>query len=241
MNRTGAVFTAATFIAVVCVGGVLIAIGQNPLTRLDTGVFDYTVAHRDMTAMHAVSVFSGFVSPVVVSAFTAIAAVVLVIVDRTLVRAATIVGAVAVGGALCEVLKLLVARPRPPYVGQLVHETGMSYPSGHVSGATSLLIALALTVFHGVAARRVAICFAVILAVVVAASRVYLQLHWTSDVVAALLVGTAAAVGVHQFFRHFQRQLAEEQGRRTPDVGLIHARRRSPRAVAARRRLRGVA
>ncbi|NMO01977.1 phosphatase PAP2 family protein [Gordonia sp. TBRC 11910] len=187
---------ALVLICVVCVGGVLIALGHDPLTHLDKTVFDATSAHQNLAAMRAVEVFSNLFGPLAVSAVTAVVALWLLVKDRDLRRAGLVAGSVALGGALCEALKILVARPRPPYVGQLDVETGMSFPSGHVSGSTALLMALALafTVHASRAARRVVLLCVGLLAVVVAASRVYLEVHWISDVLAGLMVGLAAAL-----------------------------------------------
>lgn len=194
MKRTPAVFTALALIAAVCIGGVLIALGHNPLTRLDTAVYS-RVVHADPGWARLVSDFSNVFEPMVVSIATVLVAAALLIADRNLTRAGIVVVSVVGGGVLCEALKMLVARPRPPYAGQLVHETGMSYPSGHVTGSTALLVSTAVVLTAAAPTlRRWAVTAAVVLAVLVAASRVYLAAHWVSDVLAGLAAGTAAVL-----------------------------------------------
>lgn len=102
--------------------------------------------------------------------------------------AACVWGADLIAGAV----KLLVDRPRPfevlPNVDQLVHGTvGASMPSGHA--ATSFAGAVVL----GYLARRAAWALA-LLALAVAFSRVYVGVHYPSDVVAGAALGTAVAV-----------------------------------------------
>lgn len=180
---------------VVCVGGVLIALSLNPLGGIDHALFDYVTAHRGPHTARVVSAISDLFGPVAVTVMTAVITVALGI-RRNIVGAGIILGAVTLAGIGCEGLKLLVGRPRPPYVGQLVHETGYSYPSGHVSGSTALLVAVALvcTASAPAARRWTAFALAVLVAAAVAGTRLYLQVHWASDVFAGILLGIAAAL-----------------------------------------------
>lgn len=88
-------------------------------------------------------------------------------------------------------LKRLIDRPRPA-LGRLVAGEGPSFPSGHVMAAIAIW-GLLPPVMALVSGRRrvwwwsVAVSAAIIL--LVAFSRVYLGVHWLSDVVGALLLG----------------------------------------------------
>lgn len=106
---------------------------------------------------------------------------------------AVLVG-VATGGAglLVPLLKNLVDRPRPPVVDRLMVETSWSYPSGHSLGATAVLGVLTMVAVARLSQRlaRVAVVAAgVLLIVMIGVSRLYLGVHWPSDVVAGWLVG----------------------------------------------------
>jgi len=89
-------------------------------------------------------------------------------------------------------IKGIVDRSRPT-IDPLAAHLGPSFPSGHSSTAAALFAALALLAGRrrSPRARAALVGVAVGLAVAVACSRVLLDLHWVSDVVAGLALGWA--------------------------------------------------
>jgi len=93
---------------------------------------------------------------------------------------------------LYTVVKALVARPRPPAALAVAHFSGWSFPSGHATQATAFWGAAAVVMSGSNASwpRRVtAWTAALILAVAVGTSRVYLGAHWASDVLGGWIAG----------------------------------------------------
>ena len=95
-------------------------------------------------------------------------------------------------------LKEVVSRDRPD-LSRMVDGTGFSFPSGHVMAAVALWGLLPVVV--GLYTRRRALWWASVavsgtIIVLVAASRVYLGVHWFSDAVAGLLLGSFFLLGV---------------------------------------------
>jgi membrane-associated phospholipid phosphatase len=104
--------------------------------------------------------------------------------------------AAAAGGAvLDQVLKASVHRARPEYAAAFLHGTSYSFPSGHAMGSLIgygfLAYALTLTVRWAGEHRRLIFAAAVLMALLVGISRVYLDVHYPSDVLGGWAAGLA--------------------------------------------------
>lgn len=178
------------------VAGIGLLVKGGP-TGFDRAVLNAVETTRDGGMTHVVSLLSEVFSPGLVPVWALCAAAYLLFRDRRVHRAVAVLAAVAGAGVVAEVIKMIVARPRPPAVDQLpAYEATMSFPSGHVTGTAALLVALALvgSAAASRAARVVAVSGAIVAACFVAWTRLYLGVHWMSDVVVGLVVGTASAV-----------------------------------------------
>jgi undecaprenyl-diphosphatase len=125
--------------------------------------------------------------------------------------------ALSLGGAMLisDWVKLLVSRPRPP-VEHLQAVTGASFPSGHATQASAFWFSLAFAMrAAGVSPKltRVAAGIALLIVLVVAASRVYLGVHYPSDVVAGMLLGTGWATYVSRCLREPESLSQDAQDR----------------------------
>ena len=89
--------------------------------------------------------------------------------------------------------KAFVHRGRPPL--PLVEVVGFSFPAGHAVAGAATAVALVLVLLAPGPARRRWEFAAIGFAFVMAMSRVYLNAHWFSDVVAGVLLGAGVALG----------------------------------------------
>jgi membrane-associated phospholipid phosphatase len=101
-------------------------------------------------------------------------------------------GSVVGGFALNALLKIAFARERPDLWPALVTELTYSFPSGHATMGTVFFGGLAAVVLH-LSRRPIVRVAALVLStaaiLMIAASRVYLGAHWTTDVAGGVLVG----------------------------------------------------
>ncbi|HEX9147678.1 MAG TPA: phosphatase PAP2 family protein [Thermoanaerobaculia bacterium] len=101
-------------------------------------------------------------------------------------------GSVAGGFGLNALLKIAFARQRPDLWPALVAEMTYSFPSGHATMSTVFFGGLAAVVLHlsrRPVVRGAALALATTAILMIAASRVYLGAHWTTDVTGGILVG----------------------------------------------------
>lgn len=104
---------------------------------------------------------------------------------------------VAGGQVLSSLLKLGIDRPRPELVSHLAEVYTMSFPSGHamLSAVTYLTLGALLARIEKRRATKIyVLSVAVLITVLVGASRVYLGVHWPSDVLAGWCAGFAWAM-----------------------------------------------
>ncbi|MCO6188329.1 phosphatase PAP2 family protein [Rhizobium sp. L1K21] len=149
-----------------------------------------------------------------------------VLLSYRLYAASAFIAVSLVGGALISsLLKLLFERPRPDIVEHLDRTFTYSFPSGHalISSVTYLtLAAVAVRFVERRQTRRFVITCAFLLAALVGISRVYLGVHWPSDVFAGWCLGGAWA-GTCWYAAHWltHRNRPSDE---TEDLGRSHTR-----------------
>ena len=108
-----------------------------------------------------------------------------------------VIVAISAGAILASWLKTVFLRPRPDLVPHLVDVSNASFPSGHAMNSAIVYLILAALVARTQQDRDVRLyvqAAAIALTLVVGVSRVYLGVHWPSDVVAGWCVGALWAM-----------------------------------------------
>ncbi|WP_308515412.1 phosphatase PAP2 family protein [Sphingomonas flavescens] len=111
--------------------------------------------------------------------------------------AAFVVVAVAGGAILSTFLKHIFERPRPELVAHLVSVNSASFPSGHAMNSAVTYLTLGTLLAEAEDSRRVRyylIGTAIFLSILVGVSRIYLGVHWPTDVAAGWCIGSVWAL-----------------------------------------------
>ncbi|WP_341864191.1 phosphatase PAP2 family protein [Gymnodinialimonas sp. 57CJ19] len=111
--------------------------------------------------------------------------------------AVVLISAVATGTALSQFLKFGFDRARPDLVSQEAAVYTASFPSGHSMMAAIVYLTLAVLLartLHGKVAKAYVIAVATLVVIAVGISRVYLGVHWPTDVLAGWIIGAAWAL-----------------------------------------------
>ena len=152
----------------------------------------------DITALGSITLV------VLFSAFTLL--VLLVLRDR--MGALQLLAASAGAGVLTLVTKDIIERVRPAEAQQLIVVSGFSYPSGHSASTSALYLTIAIIAArhmrHSGARTTIFLAVSAVL-IMVGASRVYLGVHYATDVVSGISLGVAWALllaGLFTFVGH---------------------------------------
>ena len=193
-SATGLALTAALalLIAGVVTLGLLIWMIRTNIgfARFDLGAAHFAAAHASPASTRVLRDLSVFGGAVFLGPFAGLVCLAVVPRDRLLAVIGFLL--LTVGGqfAVVDLIKWIVDRTRPD-IDRLTNFSGPSFPSGHAAASAASFGAFALLAGIGRSPRAKATLagIAVGFAVGIAASRVFLGVHWFTDVLAGLAFG----------------------------------------------------
>lgn len=195
IGRTEFLLTRGVFLLLIGVAALLLADAATEgdgLTAADRPVWAWLIDHRTAWVTAVAKVITEVGSTAVMAALALVAAGWLWI-RQGRRRDALVVAVVTAGaGLLVAVFKPIVGRVRPPEEFRLVTETNQSFPSGHALASIAVLGVLAAVFLAPVSARwprRAGYVVIGLFVVAIGASRLYLGVHWVTDIVGGWLVG----------------------------------------------------
>lgn len=174
------------------------------LTDLDTSVWNWVDLHRGNRGLRELAghTFEFIGKPVHVAIAGVVSGTLLAWRARSPLRAVVVIGAVGIGAIAEQILKASVTRTPDnlaklgeggPFDMAKVAEFAHSYPSGHVTGAATLLgmIAVCASVGRSRPARLTWAVFVVLAVLFVAALALYVRAHLFGDVIGGMFLGAA--------------------------------------------------
>ena len=167
-------------------------------TAFDSQVTRWLVDHRTPAWTDAMRIVTWLGSSAVVVPLSILVVVVLLIGRR---RWLAVFVALAVGGAslLSVLAKDVIGRGRPPVDIRLQQSHSSAFPSGHSTQAAATYFALALVVTiltRSRPLRATAWTVAALIVFLVGLSRIYLGMHWATDVLGGWLLGSLWVAGL---------------------------------------------
>jgi undecaprenyl-diphosphatase len=173
---------------------------RNPQDASDPlGPLWFEELMRDVTAF-------GGTGPLV---FITLAGVLYLLLRRRLRTALFLFAAISGGQLLSSLLKLGFDRPRPDLVPHGMTVYSASFPSGHAMMTAVVYLTLAALLARSESRHRIRaflLLLAVSVTLLVGVSRIYLGVHWPSDVLGGWMIGSAWAAACWTLVVLLQRQ-----------------------------------
>lgn len=167
---------------------------KDAFEHWDQPVLEWLSTHRSPALTGAMTVITNVFGPVLLPLLIAVGAAVWAWRTRKWLDPLLLVGAMVLSTVISTTVKVIIGRARPEEAFQLIPglEHSFSFPSGHTTGAATLVLVTAYLTWRGRRSRRAFIAWSLTAVTVVACvggSRLYLGYHFLSDVLAGACVG----------------------------------------------------
>ncbi len=187
----------------------LVQSNSTQLHEIDARVHDWARDSRTAGATRFFTTMTIIGTPVPLGIVVAIVTF-LLLSKRRWRWAVYLVFTAGIGSLLNLALKTYFHRMRPDLAEALRHASGFSFPSGHAMGSTIVFGALAYVAIRALTHwqwrwRAAALAFAVATIVAIASSRIYLGVHWISDVGAGIAAGATWVTTTTVAYETFRR------------------------------------
>jgi undecaprenyl-diphosphatase len=195
--------------AVVAFAAIAEDVAEQETAAFDSAVRVWALGHRTAMLDPAFRALTRLGSPIVLGAVAILEALALWRWRGARVAAAAALSPV-VALVMIALLKLLFHRVRPEGALRFLH-LGYSFPSGHATGTMAVGVTLAWVIAREQIAQRWTIAVAVAFSLLVGWSRIYLDVHWATDVLGGWAIGLGIAAGgivVYERLRVAARELA---------------------------------
>ncbi|MFD6155069.1 phosphatase PAP2 family protein [Nocardia sp. NPDC060256] len=207
-NRVPVLAVVAAVLAVFVVGLTSNVLGKDGLTAIDGPVSDWAIAHRNGTLTPLAKIISNLGGTVAMTILAVLAVVAFG--ARGYRREAVLVAVTGLGAwVLVDGGKNLIGRPRPPIHDHLVVKTNFAYPSGHSLGSIAVIGILAILLIPRLrhpATHWIAAIAATTFVAAVGLSRIYLGVHWPTDVLGGWSLGALWVILSFSAYRYVNQR-----------------------------------
>jgi undecaprenyl-diphosphatase len=179
-------------------------VAEKSTTVFDNTVRAWVISHQNPVVYKIAYALTWIGSPTVM-VLLAVAAGVWFYGRQGRSKAGVVIAAPAVGGLLSGVVKVMFGRVRPAGAA-LLNERTYSFPSGHATTSAAVVVTLCYVMAReGMISWRTAIAIGAGVPLVVGLTRLYLDVHWTTDVIGGWTVGLFVAAMSAALYEYLRR------------------------------------
>ncbi|WP_430868251.1 phosphatase PAP2 family protein [Demequina aurantiaca] len=203
--------------------GILDAVLEgDDIETWDQPMLDWMVSIRTPWLTETMTFITNMFGPVILPIIVAVGCAIWGLTTRKWRDPILLASAMVMSTVLSTIVKILVERPRPGEDLQVVpgFETSFSFPSGHTTGASTLVLVAGYLLWRrrrGKGWLAVWMLASVLIIGIVGASRLYLGYHFLSDVLAGACLGVVTLGLVVTASRLLDLRAGRDPGR--PDAG----------------------
>ncbi len=182
---------------------------SSVFNEVDLYILGEVANYRSPLATRVVLKVTDLGSPWVLTLACVLTIILLLALRRTRASVLQMIIASAGAGTWVGLGKHLIERARPHSLLSLISSSGYSYPSGHSLASAGIYLTIAFLVCRRLQEgwqRRLVIVMAIFLIGSIGFTRVYLGVHYPSDVTSGILLGMAWALFVETAFVYFVRR-----------------------------------
>ncbi len=189
-----------------------ILVMKQPLNQIDQQVAAFVQSYESDMMTRFMMMFSFLGSTKTTIMIAALTMIILFAVLKHRSELLFFVAALGGAAAFNQLLKLLFHRERPT-IYRMVEETGFSYPSGHTMGAMAMYGAIVFLLWRHIKSKKgrtVLIFVSVFAIIMIGLSRIYLGVHYPSDIVGGLMASALWLSAVIWFYQWYLERRARE-------------------------------
>lgn len=178
------------------------------VTHLDRSIMELSFSLRNDGLTKFAGEVTALGSTIVLTIFTCIGTAILIL-KRRWSAGLQLASVALTAGLVTRTAKAFFERERPSDFPMLAQVGNLSYPSGHSLASTAIYFTLALIVgktFAMKSRRYLCLSLIALLPLAIGLTRIYLGVHYPSDVAAGIMVGLALALTGDEIATHFSNR-----------------------------------
>lgn len=180
--------------------------------KIDQFAIDFSAKIQSETLTNIFKLITHFGSIITIGAI----ALALIIVIKPVIVKVFLVVNIAFSGLFCLLVKYIVQRPRPTAIN-LINETGFSFPSAHAMISIAFYGFIIFLVWRYLKNKPIKIVLTILLplfALFIAYSRVYLGVHYFSDILAGIMAGLTCLLISTISFINIEKSIKKKRGKK---------------------------